>query len=387
MNYNFDEIVNREGTNCVKYDFRKMYFGNEDVLPLWVADMDFKTPDFIINALRQRLDHEILGYTFRSESYYSAIINWMKTKHNWDIRENWISYSPGVVAGLTLSVEAFSEKGDEVILQPPVYNPFFDSINMTERKLVENPLKIINGRYTFDFDDLKRKITDKTKLLFLCNPHNPGGMVWTKDELNSLADICLERGVMVISDEIHSDLVFEGHKHIPFASLSEEAANNSVVCMAGSKTFNIAGLTTSFLVIPNKENFVKYERILHIPHLHMGNILGHVALEAAYTEGSDWLWQLMIYLKGNYDFVEDYLKGTRIVPMKPEATYMVWLDFSSYGLPDDELNKCIIGAGVGLNRGVQFGKQGSGYMRLNIGCPRSVVEKALERIVKVLESS
>ena len=385
MKYDFDEIIEREGTDCIKYDCRKSYFGKEDILPLWIADMDFRTPDFIINAIRRRLDHEILGYTYRGKSYNRAIKQWMKERHNWDIHKDWISYSPGVVAGFTLSIEAFSEKGDEVILQPPVYTPFFDSINTTERKLVENPLKIVNGRYTFDLEDLEQKITERTKLLLLSNPHNPGGMVWTEKELLSLFKICIKRGIMVISDEIHADLIFDGQKHIPFASLSEEAAANCVVCMAASKTFNLAGLTTSFLVIPDKKNFEKYEKELHIPHLHMGNILGHIALEAAYNEGADWLKQLMDYLQANYRFLENYLEGTGIVPMKPEATYLCWLDFSAFGLSDDELSSRIIESGVGLNRGIAFGKQGSGYMRINIGCPLSLLKKALERIVKAFK--
>jgi cystathionine beta-lyase len=387
MKYNFDEKVKREGTNCIKYDFRKDVFGKEDVLPLWVADMDFKTPDFIIDALRKRLDHEILGYTFRPESYHEAIVNWMQRRHGWTIQKEWISFSPGVVAGLTLAIESFSAPGDEVVLQPPVYSPFFDSIRLTNRSLVENPLKMVNNRYTFDLDDLKQKVTNKTKLLLLCNPQNPGGMVWTPDELSALANFCIEHKILVISDEIHSDLIFGGYRHIPFATLSEEVAGNCVVCMAPSKTFNVAGLSTSFLVIPNKRLYTAYERSLRIPHLHMGNLFGTAALEAAYTYGDDWLAQLMDYLWGNYLFLEAYLKANlpEVAVMKPEATYLIWLDFSSLGLSDDQINGKIVEAGVGLNRGIQFGKQGSGYMRINIGCPRAILTEALERLVQAFK--
>ncbi|MGV8135642.1 MAG: MalY/PatB family protein [Mangrovibacterium sp.] len=387
MKYNFDEKVKREGTNCIKYDFRKEVFGKEDVLPLWVADMDFKTPDFIIDALRKRLDHEILGYTFRPESYHEAIVSWMQRRHGWTIQKEWISFSPGVVAGLTLAIECFSAPGDEVVLQPPVYSPFFDSIRLTNRSVVENPLKMVNNRYTFDLDDLKQKVTDKTKLLLLCNPQNPGGMVWTPDELTALADFCIEHKILVISDEIHSDLIFGDYRHIPFATLSEEVAGNCVVCMAPSKTFNVAGLSTSFLVIPNKRLYTAYERSLRIPHLHMGNLFGTAALEAAYTYGDDWLAQLMDYLWGNYLFLEAYLKENlpEVVVMKPEATYLIWLDFSSLGLSDDQINGRIVEAGVGLNRGIQFGKQGSGYMRINIGCPRATLKEALERLVQAFQ--
>lgn len=387
MKYNFDEQVNREGTNCIKYDLRKDVFGREDVLPLWVADMDFKTPDFIMNALRERLDHEVLGYTFRPDSYYESIINWMQQRHGWIIQKNRISFSPGVVAGLTLAIESFSAPGDEVVLQPPVYTPFFDSIKATKRTMVENPLKLVGGRYTFDLDDLKRKITGKTKLLLLCNPQNPGGMVWTREELTALASICLEHKILIISDEIHSDLIFKGYKHIPLATLSDEIARNCVVCMAPSKTFNVAGLSTSFVVIPDKRLFTKYERTLHIPHLHMGNLFGTVALEAAYRYGADWLGQLMDYLQNNYLFLETYLKENlpEVVPVKPEATYLVWLDFSAFGLSDDMIYSKIVEAGVGLNRGIQFGVQGSGYMRMNTGCTCAMLKEALERITEAFK--
>ncbi|MHA7112518.1 MalY/PatB family protein [Sunxiuqinia elliptica] len=380
--YNFDELVDRTNTNCIKYDGRQMFFGTEDVLPLWVADMDFKTPDFIINALKERLEHEVLGYTFRGDSYAESITNWLEKRHAWKVEKEWLSFSPGVVAGLTLAIEAFSKPGDEVIVQPPVYFPFFDSVKGTGRKMVENPLKLENGRYTFDLEDLKQKITSETKLLLLCNPQNPGGMVWTREELEALTAICLENKVLIISDEIHSDLVFEGHKHIPLPTISEEVAQSCVVCMAGSKTFNIAGLTTSFVVIPNKRLLARYERELKVPHLHMGNIFGSVALETAYREGEAWLEQMLGYLQENMQLVRTYLKENlpQVVPMEPEATYLVWLDFNALGLSDEELNERLLKAGVGLNRGVQFGKQGSGYMRINIGCQRSTLLQALERI-------
>lgn len=383
-NYNFDEIIDRTNTNSLKYDARKIFFGTADVLPLWVADMDFKTPDFIINALKKRLDHEVLGYTFRDEAYNEAIASWLETRHDWKIEKEWISFSPGVVAGLTLAVESFSNPGDEVIVQPPVYFPFYDSVKGTGRKMIENPLLLKNGRYYFDFEDLKQKITPSTKMLLLSNPHNPGGMVWTKEELTELATICLENNVLIVSDEIHADLVYNGHKHIPLPTLSEEIANNCVVCMAASKTFNIAGLTTSYVVIPNKKHFVRYERSLKVPHLHMGNIFGSIALETAYREGAEWVDEMVEYLNENYLFLESYLKENlpMVVPMKPEATYLIWLDFSAFELSDKALNKMLVQEGVGLNRGLQFGRQGSGFMRINIGCPRSTLEEALERIKK-----
>jgi len=382
--YNFDELIDRTHTNCIKYDARKAFFGNADVIPLWVADMDFKTPDFIVDAIKKRAEHELFGYTFRSESYTQSIVDWLKRRHQWEIKPEWISFSPGVVAGLTLAIEAFSKPGDGVIIQPPVYFPFFDSVKGTGRELIENPLQIVNGRYRFDLDDLRRKITPKTRLLLLSNPHNPGGMAWNKEELTSLAQICLENKVLIISDEIHSDLIFEGFHHTPLAGISEEIAQNCVVCMAPSKTFNTAGLTTSFLVIPNKRHFAAYERVMKLPHLHMGNIFGTVALEAAYRCGDEWLMQLIKYLHGNYSFLESFFKNNlpEVKVMKPEATYLIWIDFSAFGLSDELINQKLLDAGVGLNRGVQFGKQGSGFMRMNIGCPRSVLTDALMRIQK-----
>ena len=383
--YDFDEIIPREGTNCIKYDARDWIFNTNNVLPLWVADMDFRAPDFIVDAIKKRAGHEIYGYTFRSDSYYKSIIGWMKRRHNWDIKKEWISSSPGVVPGLTLTIETFSKPGDEVIVQPPVYFPFFDCIKGTKRKLIENPLKIENGRYTFDFDDLKKKITENTKLLLLCNPQNPGGMVWEKEELETLSGICLENNIIVISDEIHSDLIFNENKHIPFATLSEEAAKNCAVLMAPSKTFNVAGLSTSLVIIPDKTKFNRYERTLGVGHLGMGNIFGSVALEAAYSNGDEWLEQLLAYLWENFLLVERYFSKNlpKVKVMKPEATYLIWLDFTSYGMNDERLSKFIIKeAKVGLNNGGRFGTGGNGWMRINIGCPRSILQEGLERLVK-----
>jgi len=383
--YNFDERIDRTQTNSIKYDGRKMFFGNADLLPLWVADMDFRTPDFIVDAVKKRTEHEIFGYTFRAESYNQSIVNWLKRRHNWEIKPEWISFSPGVVAGLTLAIEAFSKPGDGVIVQPPVYFPFFDSVKGTGREMIENPLRLENGRYYFDLEDLKNKITPTTRILLLSNPHNPGGMAWNEKELTELAQICLENKILIISDEIHSDLIFDGFKHTPLAGISDDIAQNCVVCMAPSKTFNTAGLTTSFLVIPNKRHFVAYERVMRLPHLHMGNIFGTVALEAAYTHGDEWLRQLLVYLKGNYEHLEQFFIENlpEVKVMKPDATYLIWLDFSAFGLTDEALNQKLIDGGIGLNRGVQFGKQGSGFMRMNIGCPRSVLQEALSLIKNV----
>ena len=383
MKYNFDEIIERKGTDCIKYDGLPMFFGADDILPVWVADMDFRTPDFIMDAIRKRLDHEILGYTFRSGAFSNSIINWVKHRHNWEVPKEWISFSPGVVASITSSVLAFTGPGDKVIVQTPVYFPFFESVRGVKRLLIENPLKLLNGRYCFDLEDLESKIDEKAKMLILCNPHNPGGMVWRQDELKALSEICIRHNLIVVSDEIHSDLIFKGNTHIPYPTLSEEAAENSIVCMAPSKTFNVAGLSTSFVVMPNPDMMKSYEKLMRTLHIHMGNIPGTIALEAAYTHGQNWLNELMEYVEGNYGylygFISKNLPGIKV--MKPEATYLVWLDFSAYRMNDKQLNKFLIEkAKVGLNNGSRFGRNGNGYMRINIGCPLSIVVEALNRI-------
>jgi cysteine-S-conjugate beta-lyase len=386
--YNFDEIVNREGTNCIKWDARSHVFKTNDLLPLWVADMDFRTPNFIVKAIAERAAHEIYGYTFRGDSYFDAITGWMKRRHDWDIKKEWISFSPGVVAGLTFAIEAFSKPGDGVIVQPPVYFPFFDSVKGTGRKMIENPLKLKNGRYYFDFEDLKSKTDENTKILLLCSPQNPGGMVWSKEELFELAQICLENKILIISDEIHSDLAFSGNKHTPVATLSEEIAKNCVTCMAPSKTFNVAGLASSILIIPDKRKFVQYEKTIGVGHLGMGNIFGTVAIEAAYTHGDKWLQQMVCYLEENFFLLENFFKNElpNIKVMKPEGTYLVWLDFRHYGMKDEELSKFIIEkAKVGLNNGGKFGTGGDGWMRINIGCPRSILEEGLVRLKTAFE--
>lgn len=381
--YNFDEIIPREGTNSLKYDARKQVFNSSDILPLWVADTDFKTPDFIVNAIKKRAEHEIFGYTFKPDSYYRSIIGWMQRRHNWSIKKEWISFSPGVVAGLTCAIKAFSNPGDGVVVQPPVYSPFFSCVEGTGREIVRNPLIIKNNRYTFDFHNLKSQINKKTRLLLLCNPHNPGGMVWKNEELEELGSICNKNDILIISDEIHSDLIFKGNRHIPITMVSEETAKNSIILSAPSKTFNIAGLTTSVVIIPDKKKFEQFEKILNLAHLGMGNIFGAVALEAAYSYGDEWLNQLLDYLWNNYLYLKKFFNNNlpEVKVMNPEATYLVWLDFREYGMDGKELTKLIVDkAKVGLNNGAGFGIEGNGWMRLNIGCPRSVLAEGLNRL-------
>jgi len=384
--YNFDEIIERRGTDCVKYDMLESVFGNSDALPLWVADTDFRVPDFIMDALHQRMNHEILAYTYRSENYFESIISWMDRKHGWKIDKSMITSSPGVVSAVTMLIMALSEPGDKVIVQPPVYFPFFTSIKGSARKMVENPLIIKDGRYTFDFENLQKIIDSQTKLLILCSPHNPGGMVWRMEELKELCRICNQHGIIIVSDEIHADLVFRGNKHIPIAMVSEETAMNCAVLMAASKTFNVAGLSTAFVIIPNKKLRVKYERVLHTVHIESGNIFGNIATSAALQNGFDWVSQLMTYLEKNYNFLETFLTARlpKVKIMKPEATFLVWLDFTEYNLTENQLGKILINAGVALNNGSKFGTGGEGYFRLNFGCPTVILEEGLIKIEKAL---
>lgn len=381
--YNFDEIINREQTNCVKYDLREMFFGTENVIPMWVADMDFRTPDFVVDAIKERLGHEILGYSIRGNGFNDAIIDWMKKRHNWAVNKQWISFSPGVVPALNMLVLAFTKPGDKILVQPPVYFPFFMAIENNGRQKIENPLKLENGRLCMDFQDLKKKAKG-AKMIFISHPHNPGGSVWTKDELAQLAEICIENNVLMVSDEIHSDLLFEGCQHIPLASLSDDIAMQTITCNAPSKTFNLAGLATSYLIIPNKILMDRYNKMLNDElHINMGNLFGSIALKAAYQHGEEWLGVLLKYVWGNIRFVDDYLKRhiPQIKAIIPESTYMIWLDCRELGLAGDELKDFFVKkAKVGFNDGRVFGTGGEGFMRMNVACPRVVVEKAMEQI-------
>lgn len=387
--YDFDKIINRKGTNSVKYDILKKFFGKEDILPMWVADMDFETPDFVMDALKERLEHPVLGYTIRGNEFFESIINWNLRRHQWEIEKKSIVFSPGIVPALSMLVMGLTNPDDKIIVQPPVYFPFFSAIEKNERVKIENPLKLYEGRLNIDFEDLKIKAKE-ANMLMLCNPHNPGGSVWTKEELLKIGEICIENDLLILSDEIHSDLVFKPNKHIPIASLSKEIANRTITCMAPSKTFNLAGLSTSYVVIENEELRKKFvEFIDEKVHVGLGNIFGNIALETAYNNGDAWLEQLLDYVGNNIDFAMDYFEKNipQIKPIKPEATYMLWLDCSKLGLNNEELKKFFIEkVGLGLNDGPVFGTEGEGFQRMNLACPRAVVEEGLLRIRKTIKN-
>jgi len=391
MKYNFDEFVDRRGTYCVKYDAMASVIGRdvaEDVIPMWVADMDFKSPQCIVDALKKRLEHEVFGYTIKPDLFFESIVEWVKKRHQWDIQKDWISFCPGVVSGLTIAIEQFTKPGDKVIVQPPVYFPFFSSVENIGRKIVYNQLKIEDGKYKFNIEDLKNKIDADTKILILSNPHNPVGRVWTRDELLEISNICNENNVLVISDEIHADVVYAPAKHIPYASISKEAAQNSITVMSHSKTFNVAGLSTSFVITENKELLNQYNKISATYHLNLGNLFGTEALIAAYKEGEEWVDELLQYLKGNIDYVTTFIEQNipNLKVVVPEATFLMWIDCSSLGMNSKELNDFFLNkVKVAVNEGSIFGLGGEGFIRLNIGCPRNTVIKALNRLKQAIE--
>lgn len=387
--YNFDEIVERRGTNCIKYDAMKERFGNENLVPLWVADMDFRTPDFIVNAIRKRCEHEIFGYTYGSENYYTSIIEWVHYKHNWKIRKEWLSYIPGIVKGIGFVLQCFTQPGDKIIIQPPVYHPFRIVPESMHREIVNNPLRLINGSYEMDFDNLESVIDDKCKVLILSNPHNPGGIVWKKDSLVKLAEICSRHNILVISDEIHAEMCFPQYTHHPFASVSPEAASCSITFMAPSKTFNIAGIVSSYSIVPDNNIREKFYSFLEAGELGDGTIFAYTATEAAYTYGAEWLQQMRMYVMENVRFVDEYLQMylPKIKVYPPQASFLIWLDCRELGLSQPELVSLFQDkAGLLLNDGSMFGPGGEGYMRMNIGCPRAILTSALESLKKAAKA-
>ncbi len=389
VKFNFNEEICRLKTNSTKWDSIDKEFGCTEVLPLWIADMDLACAPAIVNALTKRAQHPIYGYGHIPEEFFESAINWADKRFNTTIERDWLTTVPGVVPALNLAIESFSKVGDEVIIQPPVYYPFFSTIKNNGRNLVENPLVEQDGYYYMDLDDLEKKITSKTKMLILCSPANPVGRVWTKEELLALTAICKKHNIIIIADEIHADLVYEKGTHTPFYSLSEDAANMSITFMSPSKTFNIAGLFSSLAVIPNKNLMTEFTHAILRASLENLNIFGIEAVIAAYNEGDEWLDELLIHLKGNAEYINDYLsKHIPEVKMKlTEATYLGWLDFRELGLIGDELNNFLIkDAKLGLNDGRVFGSDGEGFMRLNYACTRKTLEEAMSRLDKAVRN-
>ena len=386
--YNFDDTIVRHGTNSMKWDKLKELYGREDLLPLWVADMDFSVAPAISKAIEKRLNHPVYGYIYCSDKYYQSIIGWMKRRHNWEVKKEWIVFTPGVVPALSYAIRAFTEPGDNIIIQSPVYHPFYNTIRNNERNVITNPLIYEHGKYYMDFEDLESKIDSRTKLLVLCSPHNPVGRVWTKEELVRLGEICLKNNLKIISDEIHFDLVYKGYSHTVLANISPEIRDNCIICTAPSKSFNIAGLQVSNIIIPNEDMRKKYTLQLEKDHIVRPNIFGEGALIAAYDESEEWLDSLVQYLEENrnffMDFVEERIPELKVI--RPEGTYLLWVDCSGLAMESEELkdffvNKCRLA----LNDGEMFGSEGKLFQRFNIACPRSTLEEVLRRIEEAIK--
>jgi cystathionine beta-lyase len=388
MIYNFDELINRSNTNCEKWDNCIERFGKDDLLPLWVADMDFKTPDFIITALKQRLEHEVLGYQIRPLSFYDAVKNWLQQR-GWKTDPHKINFSPGIVPAINFAVNVFTNPGDKILINTPVYHPFVHAVQNHGRTLVKSSLVNSGDRYyTIDFDDFEKKLANGVKMFIMCSPHNPVGRVWTLEELKKTGELCLKYNVLVISDEIHSDLIFKPHKHTYFASISEELASQTVTFIAPSKTFNIAGLSSSIVYSDNVVLYEKFNKFLKHFSISAGTIFGDVALEAAYTHGDNWLNQLLEYLDGNCNYVVNYLNKhiPQIKTRKPEGTYLMWLDCSGLNMTSSQIHEFMVSkAGLALNPGHIFGDEGELFVRLNIATQRSILVKAMDNLRHAME--
>jgi len=377
----FDEVINRKNTNCVKYDGVKRYFLKDDVQPLWVADMDFKTPKFVVDAISKKVNEELFGYPEPNRSLFDSIQSWMQKRHQWEINTKDILLVSGVVAGLSAAIEAFSNEEDEVIIQTPVYYPFFSVVRHNNRKLIENPLINNNDYYTMDLEDLKSKITPKTKMLILCSPHNPVGRVWDKLELEAVANICLEHNIKIVSDEIHSDIVYK--KFTPMASISQKISDVTLTLNSPSKTFNLAGLNSSYAICSNKNMLKSFKKIVIKREIGSLNIFGIEAIEAAYIHGEIWVEKLLIYLNSNIQFVKKFFEDNdmQVNFKNPESTYLIWLNFKGYDFTHEEIKRILLNnAKVALNDGLSFGPDSNLYFRLNIALPKNELEIALKKI-------
>lgn len=388
MNYNFDEVVCRKHTDALKLEALAPRWGRTDLLPMWVADMDFKTPPFIVEVMKKRMECEVFGYTAKPESWYEAIISWQKRRHKWTITKEMISFVPGVVPALAMAVQAFTQRGEKVMIQQPVYNPFAQVIRNNHRESVNCPLELKDGQYYINFKLFEKKIKG-CKLFLFCHPHNPGGRVWTREELEKVATICAQNNVIIVADEIHADLTLLPYEHIPFASVSEEAKQNSVVFASPSKAFNMAGLATSYAVIANPTLRRRFESYVEGNELAAGNVFAFNTVVAAYNKGEEWLQQMLTYVQGNIDEVVSYIKENipQLKVIIPQASYLVFIDFSALQLNQkDIVALCTNRAHLALNDGSIYGEEGNGYMRINLACPRSVVRQALAQLKDAITS-
>lgn len=384
-----DTVIDRKHTDCLKYDFAAQRGKPTDTLPFWIADMDFRVADCITEAMQKRVDHGIYGYSDTGNAYFQALADWQKDCFHWSVRPEWLIKTPGVVPALNIAVRSLTEEGDAVLINRPVYYPFHAAINNNKRKLVNSPLVYKNGRYELDFHDIEQKISEnQVRLAILCSPHNPVGRVWTKEELEAYAEICLKHRVTVICDEIHEDFTYPGHAHIPFASLGRETADISITCTAPSKTFNIAGLQTSNIFIPNESIRKKFREGLDSFGYDQINIMGILACEAAYRGGREWLDTVREYIGNNLSFTKAFLQShlPEMKLIEPEGTYLLWIDCRSYGLSDEELeHKILYDAKLWVDMGSIFGPEGNGFFRFNIACPKATLEQGLQQLNKAFK--
>ena len=389
MKFNFDKIIDRTNNFSAKWSEMNKNFGTNNLLPMWVADMDFLTAPCVMEALKDRLEQGIFGYTTRPSSYNESIVNWLDNRFSWKINQEWLMFSPAVITSISLLIQNLTQKNDKIMIQEPVYSPFHNIVESNERNLVISPLvKLDDGSYVMDYEDIEAKIKD-VKVFILCNPHNPVGRVWTREELTRLGEICLKHNVLVISDEIHSDIILKNHKHTPFASISKEFRENTITCMAPTKTFNLAGLQSSFLVISNPYYYEVMDKAFSILDIKRNNAFSLVATEAAYNYGEDWLYELIKYIEDNVDFAIDYIKNhmPQLKVKKPEGTYLLWVDFSNLNVDKKDLKNALINKGrIALSDGSSFGIGGAGYYRINLACPRSMVLEGLKRIEFAIKS-
>ena len=386
MTYNFDELIDRRHTGSVKWDGMKNAFGRDDLTAMWVADMDFRTPLFVMDALRQRLEHEVLGYAMPCEGWDTTICHWLQKRHQWEVRPDWLTFVPGIVRGQAFALLCFTNPGDRVLVMTPVYHPFFLVTERLKREAVRSPLDLRDGHYHIDFDRLRHDLQG-CKALVLCNPHNPGGRVWTVDELRRIAELCQESGTLVISDEIHADLTLPPYKHHPFATVSPAAASNSVTFMAPSKTFNMPGVQSSFAIVPDDTLRARFQQFMEAGEFCEGHLFAYIGCKAAFEHGEEWLNQLLAYIQGNIDFTESYLRQhiPAIGMIRPQASFLVFLDCRQLGLEQEALERLFADkARLALNTGTTFGEPGRGFMRLNVGCPRAALKQALDQLAEAV---
>lgn len=386
--YDFDKVMNRRGTGAVKTDALGKVYGKDDLIPLWVADMDFETPDFIVEALKDRLRHPVFGYTVVPEDYWPVVKKWIADRHGWETECEWMTFIPGIVKGIGMAINALLGKDDKVIIQPPVYHPFRLIPQKNGREVVFNPLRALpDGNYEMDFENLESVCDERCRMLILSNPHNPAGIVWPRETLERLAEFCHNRGIIVISDEIHCDMALFGHKHIPFASVSEKAAECSITFGAPSKTFNIAGIVSSYAVVPDPKLRERFFKWLEASEMNAPHLFAPIATMAAFRYGEEWRQQMLRYIEGNIGFIEDFCRKNipQIRPLRPQASFLVWLDCRELNLTHDQLNDLFVNkAGLALNDGEMFSPGGEGFMRLNVGTSRAILEESMEHLLSAI---